>query len=195
MEGRSNVVLNMHAQLQISHPKRFLSFLQYASQCAFGNGVCWLLVLQFFSLFASLKQQQSLMKIMFSCIHLPVWPYPSKIMIFKICIPVNCMGWQVWLLYYYCYNLLYISTTKQSLFLPLVPVVLCTVTRLGGGGGGGHNPAARAFRRPGPLLRPHNQTENNYNTHTHTHVHKTTTMTTDLNAGKFRFSVWFSVGE
>ena len=33
-----------------------------------------------FSIFLlSLKQQQNLMKIMFSCIHFPVWPYPPKI--------------------------------------------------------------------------------------------------------------------
>ena len=38
-----------------------------------------------FSVFLlSLKQQQNLMKIMFSCIHFPVWPYPPKIMIFYI---------------------------------------------------------------------------------------------------------------
>ena len=44
VEGRSSVVLNMHAQCQISQPKRFLSLSHYASQCAFGDGVCWLLV-------------------------------------------------------------------------------------------------------------------------------------------------------
>ena len=34
-----------------------------------------------FSVFLfSLKQQQNLMKIMFSCTHFPVWPYPQKIM-------------------------------------------------------------------------------------------------------------------
>ena len=55
VEGRSNIALNMHAWLQISHPERFLSLLHYASQCAFGNGVCWLLIWQFFSLFAPLK--------------------------------------------------------------------------------------------------------------------------------------------
>ena len=45
----------------------------------------------------SLKQQQNLMKIMFSCIHFPIilWPHPPKIMIFKNFILVNCMGWQV----------------------------------------------------------------------------------------------------
>ena len=32
-----------------------------------------------FSVFLlSLKQQQNLMKIMFSCIHFPVWPYPPQ---------------------------------------------------------------------------------------------------------------------
>ena len=37
-----------------------------------------------FSVFLlSLKQQQNLMKIMFSCIHFPVWQYPPKIMILK----------------------------------------------------------------------------------------------------------------
>ena len=44
----------------------------------------------------SLKQQQNLMKIMFSCIHFPVWPYPPKIMTKMYFILVNCMGWQVW---------------------------------------------------------------------------------------------------
>ena len=50
-----------------------------------------------FSIFLlSLKQQQNLMKIMFSCIHFPIWPYPPQIMIKKIIIVlVNCMGWQV----------------------------------------------------------------------------------------------------
>ena len=34
-----------------------------------------------FSVFLlSLKQQQNLMKIMFSCIHFPIWPYPPKIL-------------------------------------------------------------------------------------------------------------------
>ena len=50
-----------------------------------------------FSVFLlSLKQQQNLMKIMFSCIHFPVWPYPPKIMKKMYFILVNCMGWQVW---------------------------------------------------------------------------------------------------
>ena len=97
VEGRSNVVvLNMHAQLQIS------------LLCAFGDSVPHrLFIWQFFNLFAlfKLKQQQNLMKIRFSCIHFPVWPYPppppppqkkrereKK----KYFILVNCMGWQVW---------------------------------------------------------------------------------------------------
>ena len=54
VEGRSNVVLNMHA-LQISLLTRFLSLLHWASQCAFGDGTCPLLVQQFFSLFAQFK--------------------------------------------------------------------------------------------------------------------------------------------
>ena len=38
-----------------------------------------------FSVFLlSLKQQQNLMKIMFSCIHFPIWPYPPKIMKKKV---------------------------------------------------------------------------------------------------------------
>ena len=55
VEGRSNVVLNTHARLQISLPTRFLSLSHQASQCAFGDGVRWLLVQQFFSLFAQFK--------------------------------------------------------------------------------------------------------------------------------------------
>ena len=51
-----------------------------------------------FSVFLlSLKQRQNTMKIMFSCIHFLVWPYPPKIFFyFFIFLPVNCMGWQVW---------------------------------------------------------------------------------------------------
>ena len=34
-----------------------------------------------FSIFLlNLKQKQNLMKIMFSCIHFPIWPYPPKLM-------------------------------------------------------------------------------------------------------------------
>ena len=54
--------------------------LHLASQCAFGNDMCRLVVQEFFNLFASFKQQQNLMKIMFSSIHFPIWPYPPKIM-------------------------------------------------------------------------------------------------------------------
>ena len=55
-----------------------------------------------FSVFLlSLKQQQNLMKIMFSCIHFPTWPYPpphppknnnNEKLYFIL---VNYMGWQV----------------------------------------------------------------------------------------------------
>ena len=55
VEGRSNVVLNMHARLQISLPTRFFSLLHQASQCAFGDAMHQLLVQQFFSLFAQIK--------------------------------------------------------------------------------------------------------------------------------------------
>ena len=54
-----------------------------------------------FSIFSncllSLKQQQNLMKIIFSCIHFPIWPYPPRIMGGKklYFMLVNCMGWQV----------------------------------------------------------------------------------------------------
>ena len=38
-----------------------------------------------FSVFLlSLKQQQNLMKIMFSCIHFPIWPYHPKIILKKV---------------------------------------------------------------------------------------------------------------
>ena len=55
VEGRSNVVLNMYAQLQISLLMRVLSLLHWASSCAFGDVTCLLLVQQFFSLFAQFK--------------------------------------------------------------------------------------------------------------------------------------------
>ena len=55
MEGRSNVVQNTHVGLQISLLTIFLSLLHEASQCALGNGMCWLLIQQFFSIFAWFK--------------------------------------------------------------------------------------------------------------------------------------------
>ena len=56
MEGRSNVVLNMHAWLQILLPTRFLAYCtRPVTECAFGGGMCRLLVRQFFSLFAQFK--------------------------------------------------------------------------------------------------------------------------------------------
>ena len=50
-----------------------------------------------FSIFLlSLKQQQNLMKIVFSCIHFPIWPHPPIIMKKLYFIVVNHIGWQVW---------------------------------------------------------------------------------------------------
>ena len=52
-----------------------------------------------FSVFlCSLKQQQNLMKIMFSWIHFPIWPYSPQNNEKLYFILVNCMGWQVWAL-------------------------------------------------------------------------------------------------
>ena len=71
-EGRSNVVLNMHAQLQILACCTWSVSVHLAM-------VCWLLIRQFFNIFQfllSLKQQQDLMKIMFSGINFHIWPYP-----------------------------------------------------------------------------------------------------------------------
>ena len=82
VEGKSSDVQNTHAQLKISFPMRFLSLLHEASQCAFGNGVCRLLIQQFSVFLLCFIQQQNRMKLMFSCIHFPIWPYPPKIMIF-----------------------------------------------------------------------------------------------------------------
>ena len=46
---------------------------------------CVSCLLDSFSVFLlSLKQQQNLIKIMFSCIHFPMWPYPPKLMIFLL---------------------------------------------------------------------------------------------------------------
>ena len=55
VEGRNSVARNTHARLQISLLMRFLSLSHSASQCAFGDGVCQLLVRQFFSHFAQFK--------------------------------------------------------------------------------------------------------------------------------------------
>ena len=78
-----------------SHLTRFLSLLHCASLCIW-DGVCQLLIQQFLKIFlVSLKQQQNLMKIMFSCTHLPIWPYLPKIMKKLYFILVNCMGQQV----------------------------------------------------------------------------------------------------
>ena len=80
VEGRSNVVLNMHAQLQISLLMRFLAYCTrpVSVHLAMACGSC---LFNSFSVFLlSLKQQQNLMKILFSCIHFPIWPDPPKLM-------------------------------------------------------------------------------------------------------------------
>ena len=93
IEGRSNVVLNMHAQLQVSLPMRFLSLLHEASQRAFGDGIHWLLIWQFFNHFAQFKTTtKSHENYVF------LYPFSSmaispRIMIFFYFILVNCMGW------------------------------------------------------------------------------------------------------
>ena len=53
----------------------------------------------FQSFLLSLKQQQNLMKIMFSCICFPVWPHPPKIMEKKkkYFILVNCICVNIWI--------------------------------------------------------------------------------------------------
>ena len=61
-----------------------------------------------FWIFLLSLKQQNLMKIMFSCIHFPIWPYPPKIMIFKNFKLVNCTGWQVWQLN--CWNFKLLSS-------------------------------------------------------------------------------------
>ena len=48
-------MLNTYVRLQISLLMRFLTLLHQASWCAFGDGVCWLLIQQFFNLFAQFK--------------------------------------------------------------------------------------------------------------------------------------------
>ena len=88
VEGRSNVVLNTPARLQISLPTRFLSLLYYASQCAFGNGECQLLVQQFFNHFAQFKTTtKSHENYVFLCPFSNMAIFPLKIM--KNCILVN----------------------------------------------------------------------------------------------------------
>ena len=81
VEGRSNVVQNTYARLQISLPTRFLSLLHMPVSVHLVM-VCVGCSFHSFSIFLlSLKQQQNLMKIMFSCIHFPLWPYPPQIKI------------------------------------------------------------------------------------------------------------------
>ena len=66
VEGRNNVVRNTDMCTTSNLVEISWLILQQASRCAFGDGRCRLLVRQFFNLFASLKQQQNLMKVKFS---------------------------------------------------------------------------------------------------------------------------------
>ena len=83
VEGKSSDVQNTHAQLKISLPTTFLSLLHY---CARPVNVhlampCVSCLFDSFSVFLlCFTQQQNFMKIMFSCIHFPTWPYPPQIM-------------------------------------------------------------------------------------------------------------------
>ena len=99
VEGRSNLVQNTHAYLKSYFQWDFVAYctrpvsmhlMMACVSCSFDNFSVFLL---------SLKQQQNLMKMMFSCIHFPIWPYPPKIMKNLYFILVNCMGWQVWIIY------------------------------------------------------------------------------------------------
>ena len=92
-EGRSNLV---HMHDFKSHFQ--WDFLAYCTRpvsvhlatasvgCSFNSFSIFLL---------SLKQQQNLVKIMFSCIHFPICPYPPQNNDKLYFILVNCMGWQV----------------------------------------------------------------------------------------------------
>ena len=98
VEGRSNVVLTMCMHNFKSH--FWWDFLAYCTRPASVHLVMTFISCSFdsFSIFLfSLKQQQNLMKIMFSCIHFPVRPYPPQIMEKQqlYFILVNGMGWQV----------------------------------------------------------------------------------------------------
>ena len=76
VEGRSNAVWNTHARLQTSLLMRFLG----QSVCIWWWCVSAARATVFQSFHPVLKQQQNFIKIMFSCIPFPVWPYPPKIM-------------------------------------------------------------------------------------------------------------------
>ena len=80
VEGRSNVVQNTRAHFKSHFQWDFLAYctrpvsvrlVMTCVGCSFNSFSVFLL---------SLKQQQNLMKIMFSCIHFPIWPYLPKIM-------------------------------------------------------------------------------------------------------------------
>ena len=73
VEERSSVVQNTHARLQISLLTRLLSLLPVSVHLAMACDGC---SFDSFSIvLLSLKRQQN-MKIMFSCIHFPIGPYP-----------------------------------------------------------------------------------------------------------------------
>ena len=94
VEGRSDVV-HMHDFKSHFH----WDFLAYCTRpvsvhlatasvgCSFNSFSVFLL---------GLKQQQNLMKIMFSFIHFPIWPYSPQNNEKLYFILANCMGWQVW---------------------------------------------------------------------------------------------------
>ena len=89
MEGRSSVVLNTHAQQDLlAYCTRPVSvhLVMACTGCSFNS----------FSVFLLSLKQQNLMKIMFSYIHFPVWPYPPKIMIFYVLYTGKLYGLTGW---------------------------------------------------------------------------------------------------
>ena len=73
VEGRSNVVLNTRAQLQISLPMRLLSLCTRPGSVHLAMLMaCVSCLFNSFSVFLLSLKQQNLMKIMFSCIHFPI---------------------------------------------------------------------------------------------------------------------------
>ena len=93
VEGKSSDVQNTHAQLKISLLMRFLSLLLQASQCASGNGVCRLLVQQFFSLFAQFyttTKSHETYVFLYPFSNMAISPQNNGVK--KYFIQVNCMG-------------------------------------------------------------------------------------------------------
>ena len=56
--------------------------------CLFNSFLIFLLSL--------ILKQQNLIKIMFSCIHFPIWPCPPQIIKIVYFVLINCINWQVW---------------------------------------------------------------------------------------------------